>query len=142
MTNQDNTSFLKLLLNMQSVCESAGDKVFNKKILSIKFKILFSIYCSKKVSPSMLVRELGIAKSNIALFCKSLIKDSFLISTQDKFDKRVIYYELTKKGEREVESCINTLNLKLKSLGSESDIEKSYKAMNYLIKILGNNIGE
>ena len=90
----------------------------------------------------MLVRELNIAKSNIALFCKSLIEDSFLISTQDKFDKRVIYYELTKKGEREVESCINTLNEKFKSLVNEKDIEKSYKAINYLIKILNNNLGE
>jgi len=142
MTNKDNTSFLKLLINMQSICESAGDKVFNKKILSVKFKILFSIYCCKKVSPSMLVRQLNIAKSNIALFCKNLLEDKFLISTQDKFDKRIIYYELTKKGEREVESCINTLSAKFESLVSKEDVEKSYKAINFLLKVLNSNIGD
>lgn len=103
-------NLLKLAIDLQNLCENTDNKEINKNILSIKFKILFLIQEYGQISPSTLVEELKIAKSNIALFCKQLIIEQLIISKQDDFDHRIIYYCLTRKGEKYVCNYLNLLN--------------------------------
>ena len=78
----DVLDFYGLILKTQSFCEESENKVFNKEILSVNFKILFLIYQGGQVSPSVLVSQLKMAKSNVALFCKNLLKEQFINSIQ------------------------------------------------------------
>ena len=126
-------NLLKLAIELQNFCESTDSEEVNKNILSIKFKILFLIQEYGKVSPSTLVEELKIAKSNIALFCKQLILQQLIVSKQDEFDHRIIYYCLTKKGEKYVGGFINLLDQHISQTFEENKlktIDKELKSIN------------
>lgn len=127
---------LNLVVNLQNFCEKTSNKEFNKNVFSIKFKLLLLIKNYGNISPSILVSNLNIAKSNIALFCKTLIKEGLIISKHDEFDRRIIYYCLTPKGEKYVSSFVSLLDEHI-SLKTE---EKQQKAMQKNIKALNNNI--
>ena len=126
-------SLLRLAIDLQNFCESTDSKDLNKNILSIKFKILFLIQEYGKVSPSTLVEELKIAKSNIALFCKQLLIKQYIVSKPDEFDHRIIYYCLTKKGDKYVCSFLNLLNKHICQTFEENKlktIDKNIKSIN------------
>lgn len=126
-------SLLRLAIDLQNFCESTDSKDLNKNILSIKFKILFLIQEYGKVSPSTLVEELKIAKSNIALFCKQLLIKQYIVSKSDEFDHRIIYYCLTKKGEKYVCNFLNLLDEHICQTFEENklkSIDKNIKSIN------------
>lgn len=127
---------LLLAMNLQNYCEKTKDKNFNKQAFSIKFKILLLIKKYGNISPSTLVENLNIAKSNIAIFCKNLLKENFIAYKHDDFDRRIIYYCLTPKGEEYVSSLVSSLDKHL-SLNFE---EKQQKNMLKNIKSLNNNL--
>ena len=125
-------------LNLQNFCESSADKKFNKEIFSVKFKILYLVFSYNQISPSTLVNSLNMAKSNIALFCKQLIKEQFIITKQDQFDHRVIYYCLTKKGQKHVLENLEKLDKMMQNSFSQTglkNISRSAKTISqYLLK--------
>lgn len=127
-------NILKLAIDLQNLCESTDNKEINKNILSIKFKILLLIQEFGRVSPSTLVEELKIAKSNIALFCKQLLIEQFIVSKQDEFDHRIIYYCLTKKGEKYVCSFLNLLNKHI----CQTFEENKLKTLDKNVKVISN----
>ena len=93
---------------IENICKENDIKLW-KQIYSIKFEILCIIYTSKSISPSILVEELNIAKSNIANACKNLEKEGKITHTNDKSDHRIIYYELTSIGENYLQDCLKKL---------------------------------
>ena len=101
---EDSKNLYSLILRLNKICEGTQNDVFNKQIFSVKFKILFLIYNYGQVSPSVLVEDLNMAKSNVALFCKQLLADQFIIGTPDKFDHRIVYYSLTKKDKNKLKA--------------------------------------
>lgn len=125
-----------LFMNLQSFCENTNNQELNKNLFSVKFKILTLINEFGKVSPSTLVSSLNIAKSNIALFCKQLLKDKFIDSLQDEFDHRIIYYCLTEKGKKYVSSFESLLNKHI-SLNLE---EKQQEELINATKTINNNL--
>lgn len=127
---------LLLAMNLQKFCENTESKEFNRNAFSIKFKILLYIKEYGNISPSTLVDNLNIAKSNIALFCKNLLKEELIKSQHDEFDRRIIYYCLTPKGEKYVLSFVELLDKHL-SLKLE---EKQQKSMQKNIKAIRNNL--
>ena len=131
-------NILKLTIELQNFCESTPSEDLNKNILSIKFKILFLIHEYENISPSTLVKELMIAKSNIALFCKQLIDEGYIISNHDEFDHRIIYYCLTSKGKEYVKSFLSLLN---KHIGLNFDEKKQNIIMNHA-KVINNNLAK
>ena len=92
-----------------------------------------------KVSPSTLVDELKIAKSNIALFCKQLLIEQFIVSKQDEFDHRIIYYCLTKKGEKYVCSFLNLLNNHICQTFEENKLKTIDKNIKVISDIFSKN---
>ena len=132
-------NILKLAIDLQNLCEGTDNKEINKNILSIKFKILLLIQEFGRVSPSTLVEELKIAKSNIALFCKQLLIEQFIVSKQDEFDHRIIYYCLTKKGEKYVCSFLNLLNNHICQTFEENKLKTLDKNVKVISDIFSKN---
>lgn len=124
------------IIAMQNFCEKTEDKEFNKQAFSIKFKILLLIKKLGSISPSALVENLNIAKSNIALFSSELIKSGLIESKHDEFDRRIIYYCLTPKGITYVESFVAILN---KHICLNLD-EKQQKSLYKNAKAINNNL--
>ncbi len=131
----DVLEFYNLILKTQSFCEENIDKSFNKEILCVNSKILFLIYKEGQVSPSVLVNELKMAKSNVALFCKNLLKEQFIKSIQDSFDHRIIYYCLTSKGQEYVENMLKDLQNKMSNSFEKSSLEKINQQVKQLNKL-------
>ncbi len=127
---------LLLAMSLQNFCEKTDNKEFNKLAFSIKFKILLLIKKYGSISPSTLVENLNIAKSNIAMFCKNLNKENFISQKHDEFDRRIIYYCLTQKGEEYVKSLVSLLDKHI-CLNFE---EKQQKSLQKSIKTLNNNL--
>ena len=126
-------SFYDFILTFENFCCKHSKDNFNKEIFSVKFKILFFVYKYKKLSPSEIVKFLSMAKSNVALFCKQLIKEQLIISSCDELDHRIIYYCLTKKGEKFVQNNLNLLEELFKQNFSNlenKDMHNSIKKVN------------
>jgi len=137
---EDSKSLYALMLNLKKICEGTQNDSFNKEIFSVKFKILFLIYNYGQVSPSVLVEDLNMAKSNVALFCKQLLADQLIIGTADRFDHRIVYYSLTKKGQKQVENNLNCLQEHLECCFSQmglKNISKNVKNINQNISKMG-----
>lgn len=101
------------LLSLKRNIESSikrEDEFLWREIFCARFECLCLIYRLKSVSPSVLVKELDIAKSNIASICKGLERQGKIVHTRDNVDKRVIFYNITTKGKYEVESKISQLD--------------------------------
>lgn len=127
---------LLLAMSLQSFCEKTQSKEFNKQAFSIKFKILLLIKRYGNISPSTLAYNLNMAKSNIAIFCKELLLNEFIVCKHDEFDKRILYYCLTPKGEEYVKSLVDLLD---KHICLNYD-EKQQKSMLKNIKSINNNL--
>ncbi len=120
---------------IENICKENDIKLW-KQIYSINFEILCIIYTSKSISPSILVEELNIAKSNIANACKSLEKEGKIIHTVDESDHRIIYYELTNIGEKYLQDSLNKLNKIYCSKLEEKEINFLVEHYTNIINIL------
>ena len=120
---EDSQNLYGLMLNLHNFCESSDSKQFNKEILSVKFKILYLVFSYNQISPSTLVNSLQMAKSNVALFCKQLVEEQYLITKQDQFDHRVIYYCLTKNGQKHVLEYLDKLQNMMQKAFSQTGLK-------------------
>ena len=94
---------VELRILLQNICDGFSTENFNKKTtLTMRTKILFVLNKNEKCAPSVLIETLGIAKSNLALICKSMCEDGVIVASKGDGDKRNIYYSITNKGEREL----------------------------------------
>ena len=127
-------SFVKLTQNIQMFFKNFDSKL-EREVFSLKFRILLCILENKQISPTKLVETLGLAKSNVAKFCKELEDENKIYSQGDDFDRRGKYYSLTKSGEKYVYSCLASLE---KALGilDEKDIERLLLAVGVINEIL------
>lgn len=128
-------SFYDFVLSFENFCNKEKQDGFNKEIFSVKFKILFLIFKHKKLSPSQIVEFLSMAKSNVALFCKQLINEQFIISANDQLDHRILYYCLTKKGERFVEKQLNIMHCSLKQTFTATQVKDMHNFIKKVNKI-------
>ncbi len=127
-------SFVKLTQNIQIFFKNFDPKL-ERDVFSLKFRILLCILENKQISPTRLVEILGIAKSNVAKFCKELEDENKIFWQSDEFDRRGKYYSLTKSGEKYVYSCLTSLGKALANLG-EKDLEKMIVAVGVINEIL------
>ncbi|MDY5041537.1 MAG: hypothetical protein SPF07_00990 [Eubacteriales bacterium] len=94
---------VELRILLQSVCDGFDTQQLNKKsTLTMRTKVLYVIHKYPSCPPSTLISSLGIAKSNLALLCKSLCDDGVIEATKGDRDQRNVYYTITPKGEREL----------------------------------------
>ena len=123
----DKNDFAKnmLMLNIlsQSACESCEKELNKKNFLSTDTKIMFLIDSYERISPSFLTQKLKIAKSNIALMCKKLINDGYIVPSQDLKDKRIVYYKLSDSGKNYLNEKIGEIQNSLEAACMKDNID-------------------
>lgn len=127
--------------SIQKLCKSKA-KTLEKDIFSLKFKILTLIFTAKTISPTKIKEELSLAKSNVAMFCKTLLNEGKIESVEDKKDHRAIYYNLTKTGEKYVSSRLREFSKVFEGQYSVSSLLKIEKNINNLCESLKIKKGE
>ncbi len=119
---------VELRIMLQSICDGFSTENFNKKTtLTMRTKVLFVLSKNSQCPPSVLIETLGIAKSNLALLCKSMCEEGVIVADKGSNDKRNIYYSLTAKGERE-------LNEFYVGMSSEVDVALNEREMKTMEK--------
>ena len=91
------SKILSLAIRLENLCEGF-DETNKSAVLTSKAKIMFELSKRDFVSPSILKNNVGLAKSNIALLCKSLANEGLIQKKKDKFDTREVMYSLTDSG--------------------------------------------
>lgn len=123
---------VELRIKLQSLCDGFNTQDSNKKsMLTMDKKILFVLSKNKNCTPITLIETLGIAKSNLALLCKSMIKDGLITQSKGETDKRNIFYNITEKGSAKLNELISSM---------QNDILKNVNGVTQ--KQLENNIDE
>ena len=129
-------NMMRLRILSSNACESFEKQMNKKNLLTTKVRILFLIDEYKTVSPTFLIDRLYVAKSNIALFCKQLMLEGLISSSQDLIDKRIIYYCLTQKGKEFLKSKLSFIQDNLDSAVDGDTKKKLNESMNYVNKVL------
>ncbi len=92
---------LSLLIKLQNLCEGF-DETNKSAVLTSKIKILLELSNKQFISPSVISHKLGLAKSNVTLYCNSLVKDELICKKRDEIDTREISFYITNKGREEL----------------------------------------
>lgn len=129
-------NIMRLRILSSNACESFEKQMNKKNLLTTKVRILFLIDEYKTVSPTFLIDRLYVAKSNIALFCKQLLLEGLITSSQDLIDKRIIYYCLTQKGKEFLKSKLSFIQDNLDSAVDTDTKKKLNESMSYVNKVL------
>jgi DNA-binding MarR family transcriptional regulator len=129
-------NIMRLRILSSNACESFEKQMNKKNLLTTKVRILFLIDEYKSVSPTFLIDRLYVAKSNIALFCKQLLLEGLITSSQDLIDKRIIYYCLTPKGKEFLKSKLSFIQDNLDSAVDTDTKKKLNESMSFVNKVL------
>jgi len=78
-------------------------------VFTIKYQILYLIASKERTSPQDLIKELNMAKSNLALLAKKMIKEGLIISEKVAGNKKQIFYSLTDQGLKELSVKMNAI---------------------------------
>ncbi|MDD4815868.1 MAG: MarR family transcriptional regulator [Clostridia bacterium] len=116
----------------ENICLSANTEIGN-----VKFKILYLIEQYGVVSPSLLIGKIGIAKTNLALACRDLIKDNFIASNKSTKDGRGVEYCITPKGEDLLKQVYENLE---KNFRKEEMTTEFKKAVNTVLSFLNKKV--
>lgn len=134
----DVLKMLKLNALLENLLEGFDDFLYTRKInLTIKDKILIFLY-EKPQSPYNLIKLLSIAKTNLALICKALIKENLIQKQRDEVDRRNIVYNITEKGKEKAEKLISEIekatNNKMEYKNNFEEINKNMEELLTLLK--------
>ena len=120
---------LELKTLSQTICS-----ITKNKATSTEIKILYFIDEYKNCSPQVLISKLGIAKSNLALLTKKMIKENLITSKRGYQDGRSIHYSITSAGKKMLDEYILNLN-KIFHEQESGELESSLKTiLEYLNK--------
>ena len=89
----------------QTICNITKNDTTNNVI-----KVLYFIDEYNSVSPQILVSKLGIAKSNLALLTKKMIKENLINSSKSNIDARSITYQIAPKGKKMLNEYLENLD--------------------------------
>ena len=116
-------SIVEIKLIADRIAEGKGEEA---GIFSNMHQILYILDRKETVTPKELIKELNIAKSNLAILAKKMIKDGQIESHKDKNNKREIFYNITALGKE-------VLQKKLDNIDSLCDGD-SKKIVNLLVR--------
>lgn len=126
-----------ILISRLQVLAEGFDDLNKTSVLTIKIKVLLEISNYDKISPNKLKNKVGLAKSNLALLCNSLINDGYVTKQKDNFDNRSIFYQITPKGS---EFLNKTLLQMKKNFEGELAYKNNQKQVEHTVKNLLNLI--
>ena len=128
----------ELRIILQNITDGFSVDSANKNAkLTMERRVLFVLNSNKKVKPITWITKLGIAKSNLALLCKSMIDGGFITCEKDENDKRNIYYEITAKGVAELNQYIDSISNDVCSIcKNEKETKEISKKLEDVIEFL------
>ncbi len=100
-------NIIELKLISDRIAEGRGE---GASIFSNAFQILYCLDRAERVTPKELIAELNIAKSNLAILAKKMIKDGQIESHKDKQNKREIYYNITPVGKELLQQKLDNID--------------------------------
>jgi DNA-binding MarR family transcriptional regulator len=110
ISNENNLfsrNIVELKLISDRIAEGKGE---NAGIFSNTYQILYILDRKEKVTPKELIAELNIAKSNLAILAKKMIKDGQIESHKDKLNKREIFYNITEVGKDMLQQKLDNID--------------------------------
>ena len=102
----------------------------------MRTKVLFVLSKNPQCPPSVLIETLGIAKSNLALLCKSMCEEGVIVADKGSNDKRNIYYSITAKGERELNEFYVGMSGEVDVALNEREMKMMEKKFDEIIEFL------
>ena len=75
--------------------------------MKLGIPVLLEISKADSVTPNILKTNVGLAKSNIAILCNALTKESLIKKNKDSADTREITYSITEKGLDELDKFLS-----------------------------------
>ena len=105
------SSFAKGIIELKL----ASDRIAEGKgkgagVFTVRYQILYLIASNDKISPQELIYELKMAKSNLALITKKMIKDGVISSFKEEGNRKQIYYSITDQGKKELQTKMDAIN--------------------------------
>lgn len=100
-------NIVELKLISDRIAEGKGELA---GIFSNEYQILYILSRKDTVTPKEIIAELNIAKSNLAILAKKMIKDKEIESHKDKINKREIYYTLTAVGREMLQKKLDNID--------------------------------
>lgn len=104
--NQKIKNILSLAIRLENLCEGF-DETNKSAVLTSRIKVLLEISKAEFVTPNILKTNVGLAKSNIAILCNALTKESLIKKNKDSTDTREISYSITEKGLDELDKFLS-----------------------------------
>lgn len=106
-SNLFSRNIVELKLISDRIAEGKGETA---GIFSNTYQILYILDRKETVTPKELIAELNIAKSNLAILAKKMIKDGQIESHKDKYNKREIYYNITSVGKEMLQDKLDNID--------------------------------
>lgn len=131
-----NHKLIETRLLLEDLTESMESENNPSMQLTMKTKILFFVEKNVSCPPSLLINKLNIAKSNLALLCKSLIEEGLMQAHKNEQDKRNVFYVLTQKGKLELEKYYTFLDNKQKNNFTAKELKVFEKKLDELMSLL------
>ena len=100
-------SIIELKLASDRIAEGKGK---GAGVFTVRYQILYLIASKDKISPQELIYELKMAKSNLALITKKMIKDGVISSFKEDGNRKQIYYSITDQGKKELQTKMDSIN--------------------------------
>jgi len=123
---------------LENLCDGFDVSCNNKKsLLTSKIKMLHLLNLEDKISPSLIICKLGIAKSNLAILATSMIEEGLITKIEDTFDRRVIYYSITEAGKQLLTESLSIIDAQVCNCSKNTNKCKQInKKLEELIKLL------
>lgn len=105
------SSFAKNIIELKLVSDRIAEgKGKGAGVFTVRYQILYLIASNDKISPQELIYELKMAKSNLALITKKMIKDGVISSFKEEGNRKQIYYSITEQGKKELQTKMDAIN--------------------------------
>jgi len=105
------TNFAKSIIELKLASDRIAEGVgAGAGVFTVKYQILYLIASKGKTSPQELIYELKMAKSNLALITKKMIKEGLIVSSKEEGNRKQIYYSITEQGNSFLKVKMDAIN--------------------------------
>ena len=126
---------VELKLISDRIAEGKGESA---GIFSNTYQILYILTRKESVTPKELIAELNMAKSNLAILAKKMIKDGLMESHKEKSNKREIFYNITEDGKAMLQEKLDNVDTVCEG-DTKKVINIIYRAVEELKKLENKN---
>lgn len=113
---------------------SVSGSLTKKGNFGLADKVLFFISTHEGCTPSDIITEYNLQKTNLALVCKRLIDDGLIFKERDDIDGRAIKYYATKKGKTNADAGGLKLETKLSVVLNDKQKKEIEQCLDKIIK--------